>query len=117
MTIIHLIRESTLNLLKKLSTLFAATAQGRSGNLYSIAVQCKRCGEIVHAQINLANEPSIEYDEAGNPTGYICRKTLMGKQRCFQQIEVVLTFNARHKLVDRQVENGVFVDDQAASEA
>ena len=104
-----------MNLLKKLSTLFAATAQGGSGNLYPLTVQCKRCGEIIQAQINLANDPSIEYDEAGNPTGYVCRKILMGKQRCFQQIEVVLTFDTHHKLINRQVENGVFVDEQAAS--
>ena len=104
-----------MNLLKKLSTLFAATAQG-SSNSYPLAVQCKRCGEIIPTQINLANDLSIEYDEAENVTGYICRKTLMGKQRCFQQIEVTLTFDSRRKLLDRKIENGTFVDEQATSE-
>src|SRR5512137_2736613 len=99
-----------MNLLKKLSTLLAASTQGSSGNWYPITVQCKRCGEIIPAQINLANDLSIEYDEAENVTGYICRKTLMGKQRCFQPIEVTLTFDAKRKLMGRQVENGNFVD-------
>ena len=98
-----------MNLLKKLSTLFAATAQG-SSNSYPLAVQCKRCGEIIPTQINLANDLSIEYDEAENVSGYICRKALLGKQRCFQQIVVTLTFDAKRKLVDRQVENGKFTD-------
>ena len=98
-----------MNLLKKLQTLFAVTSSS-SANLYPLAVQCNRCGEVIQAQINLSNDLSIEYDEAENAAGYICRKTLMGKQRCFQPIVVTLTFDAKRKLIDRQAENGKFVD-------
>jgi len=99
-----------MDLLKRLSTLFAATAQDSGSNLYSLAVQCNRCGEIIHAQINLANDLSVEYDEAEKVSSYICRKVLMGKQHCFQQIEVTLAFDARRKLVDRKIEGGKFVE-------
>ena len=99
-----------MNLIKKLTTLFAATAQG-GGNTYSLAVQCKRCGEVVRAQVNLSNDLSVEYDQDGKVTSYFCRKLLMGKQRCFQQIEVMLTFDAQRKLVDRKVTDGQFVEE------
>ena len=98
-----------MNLLKKLKTLFAVASSGNA-SLYPLAVQCNRCGEVIQAQVNLSNDLSIEYDEAENVSGYICRKALLGKQRCFQQIVVTLTFDAKRKLVDRQVENGKFTD-------
>lgn len=98
-----------MNLLKKLATLFSAVS-GPTTNWYPIAVQCDRCDEVIHAQINLSNDLSIEYDEAENISGYICRKALLGKQRCFQQVEVTLTFDAKRKLIERKVENGKFVD-------
>jgi hypothetical protein len=99
-----------MNLIKKLTTLFAAAAQG-GGNIYPLAVQCKRCGEVIRAQVNLSNDLSVEYDQDGKVTSYFCRKLLMGKQRCFQQIEVMLTFDAQRKLVDRKVTDGQLVEE------
>ena len=99
-----------MNLLKKITTLFAATARG-GGHTYSLAVQCKRCGEVIRAQVNLSNDLSVEDDENGKVTSYFCRKLLMGKQRCFQRIEVTLTFDARHKLIDRNATDGQFVEE------
>jgi hypothetical protein len=99
-----------MNLIKKLTTLFAAAAQG-GGNTYALAVQCNRCGEVVRAQVNLSNDLSVEYDQDGKVTSYFCRKLLMGKQRCFQQIEVTLTFDAQRKLIDRKVTDGQFVEE------
>jgi hypothetical protein len=99
-----------MNLIKKLTTLFAAAAQG-GGSTYAVAVQCKRCGEVIRAQVNLSNDLSVEYDQDGQVTSYYCRKLLMGKQRCFQQIEVTLTFDAQRKLIDRKVMDGQFVEE------
>jgi hypothetical protein len=98
-----------MNLIKKLTTLFAAAAQG-GGNIYPLAIRCNRCGEIVRAQVNLSNDLSVEYDQDGKVASYFCRKLLMGNQRCYQQIEVVLTFDAQRKLVDRKVIGGQFVE-------
>ena len=97
-----------MNLLKKLGMLFAVSAP--SSQPYSLSVQCNRCGEIIHTQISLLNDPSVEYDEGGNITGYFCRKILMGKQRCFQQIEVTLTFDAHRRLIDQEITGGKFVE-------
>jgi hypothetical protein len=98
-----------MNLIKKLSNLLAAS-QGSDANLYWLVVQCNRCGEVIRARINLANDLSIEYDEGGNKTGYSCRKVLIGKERCFQSIEVTLRFDAQHKLIDRKITDGKFVE-------
>ncbi len=97
-----------MDLLKKLGTLFAASAP--TSHWYSLSVQCNRCGEIIQAGVNLSNDLSVEYSEDEKVTGYFCRKLLMGKQRCFQQIQVTLTFDAHHKLVDRKIEGGKFVE-------
>lgn len=97
-----------MDLLKKLSALFSAAAPG--GQFHTVSVQCKRCGEVIQAKVNLMNDLSVEYDANENVSGYICRKLLMGKGRCFQQIEVTLTFDAKRKLTDRQVSGGTFVD-------
>ncbi len=100
--------QASMNLLKKLSTLLAISGS-QAPKLYPITVQCNRCGEIVQSSVNMANDLSVEYDEDGRVTSYVCRKVLMGKQRCFQQIEVALTFDANRRLTDRQVTGGKFV--------
>lgn len=97
-----------MNLIKKLSSLFATSA--RSGNLYPLAVQCNRCGEVIQTHVNLSNDLSVEYAKDEKVAGYFCRKLLMGKQRCFQHIEVTLTFDAHRKLIDRELEGGKFVE-------
>ncbi len=97
-----------MDLLKKLATLFAVSAPHSQG--YSLSVQCNRCGEIIQAGVNLSNDLSVEYSQDEKVTGYFCRKLLIGKQRCFQPIQVTLTFDAHHKLVDRKIEGGKFVE-------
>ena len=77
--------------------------------LSDITVQCNRCGEIIHGQVNLSNDPSLEYDEKGAPA-YICRKVLMGSGHCFQQIEVVLRFNQDRRLIGKEITGGKFVE-------
>ena len=52
-------------------------------------------------------------DDAGDggEVRYLCRKTMMGDQGCFQRIEVELFFDAQRRLVDRSITGGEFVDD------
>lgn len=93
-----------------LKKLFAA-APSDSRNIYPLVVKCNRCGEIIEGQVNLANDLSAGDGEEGDAGGYYCRKLLMGKRRCFQQIEVQLRFNKDRQMVDRQVVGGQFVDE------
>jgi hypothetical protein len=37
----------------------------------------------------------------------------MGAHRCFQHIEVTLTFDAKHRMIDKSIAGGSFVKGQA----
>jgi hypothetical protein len=79
------------------------------GKFYEFDVKCKRCGEIIHGQVNVNNDPSLEFDENGKPY-YICRKVLMGENLCFQQIEVNIKFNEQRGVLEKQISGGEFVE-------
>lgn len=95
-----------MNFFKKLLTPRPSTP----GKFYGFAVKCKRCGEIIHGQVNVNNDPSLEFDEKGS-SYFVCRKVLIGSQLCFQQIEVIFKFNEMRGLLDRQITGGEFVDE------
>ena len=71
---------------------------------------CQRCGEVITAVLDLRNDMSAEYDENNGATTFISRKVLMGRQRCFQQIEVTLHFDSQHRLTSKEVVGGQFVE-------
>ena len=96
-----------MNLLKRL---FVPAPSQSGRQIDQITVRCQRCGEIITAPLDLRNDLSVEYDESTGATTYLCRKGLMGKQRCFQTIEVTLTFDENRKLIDRQIQGGTFVE-------
>jgi len=77
-------------------------------------VRCQRCGEIIKARADLRNELSVEYGENEQPAGYFYRKVLIGRGRCFQAIEVAMTFDAQRRVTSREITGGEFV---AAEEA
>lgn len=67
-------------------------------------VRCNRCGEALQTRINLYTEPSRK--EEG---GFVVRKVLIGSQRCFERIEIVLHFNKNYKVTDSSIEGGEFI--------
>lgn len=76
-------------------------------------MRCLRCKEIIRARIDLRNDLSAEY--AAGPGGdvtYFCHKTLMGEGHCFQRVEVELTFDSKHRVINREISGGQFVDEQ-----
>jgi len=96
-----------MNFLRKLFS----SQPANTDRFYPITVQCLRCGEILHGQVNMGSELSTEYDEADRTSGFFVRKVLMGKERCFQQVEVSLTFDANRHLTDKQITGGKFVEE------
>ena len=102
-----------MGFLNQLRRLFGGRPAGVSGRFYPVAVRCRRCGEIIETQINLANDLSAEFDEASGATLYHCRKLLAGKARCFQTVEVELQFDADRRLLQRTVHGGSFADEPA----
>ncbi len=73
---------------------------------YTFHVKCNRCGEIIEGRVDLDNDLSL--NDEGN--GYLVRKTLMGGNRCFQQIEVELNFDSSRQLLEQQVTGGQFTN-------
>ena len=81
--------------------------------IYTLTVQCNRCGEQISAPVDLRNDLSLA-DEESTAGHYICRKLLMGRNRCFQQIEVTLHFDDGHRLIANEVSGGKFIEPAAA---
>ena len=79
-----------------------------TGKFYPFSVKCNRCGEIIHAQVNVNNEPSLEVDDEGK-LFYTCRKVLIGNEHCFERIEVVFKFDGNRRVIDKQISAGEFV--------
>jgi hypothetical protein len=106
-----------MGLFKRLAGLFTPSASQSRDNAYWVIVRCKRCGETLRARINLHNDLSVNYGEGEADTTYFVRKTLMGTGRCFQRVEVELTFDKDRNLMDRKITGGEFIDSEADPEA
>jgi DNA-directed RNA polymerase subunit N (RpoN/RPB10) len=103
-----------MRLLRVISEFFGSLG-GSDELAYRLTVRCNQCGEIIESRIDLKHDLSVYYDDmmeiktnVGNPR-YYCRKTLIGKERCFQRIEVQLTFDQDRKVLDHQITGGELV--------
>jgi hypothetical protein len=103
-----------MGFLKRLSSWFMPPQMQNNEREFWIHVRCKRCGEEIHARVDLWNELSLadseSSDESPANTTYTCRKVVMGNGRCFQLIEVRLTFNNTRKIQTRHIMGGEFID-------
>jgi hypothetical protein len=99
-----------MGFLKKLAKSLFGAGAGRPASLLDFYVRCDSCGEVIHGQINLSNDLSVQYE--GDDSFYFCRKGLVGsgETRCFQQVTVEYTFDARRQVIDRRAEGGRFVE-------
>jgi hypothetical protein len=98
-----------MSLFKKISGMFSSSSSAGDDHTLCVKVKCSRCGEIIQARIDLHNDLSIDYDDAGGESNYICRKTLIGEERCFQRVEVTLKFDKNRQLIDQDITGGVFM--------
>jgi hypothetical protein len=92
---------------KVASALFGSDA-GQAG-IHREYVRCSRCGEKIPVRIDLRHELTPQYGE-GEGT-YFVRKGVIGsgEKRCFQTIEVRLTFDAQKRLASREIAAGTFI--------
>ncbi|NOX63216.1 MAG: hypothetical protein GXP42_14920 [Chloroflexi bacterium] len=104
-----------MNLLNRLSRIFSLNASVSSEERnYWLRARCDRCGEIIPVRIDLLNDLSRDFS-----TGhYFVRKVAMGDggNRCFQRVEIELTFDSDKKLIEHQVTGGEILFDEEASE-
>jgi len=102
-----------VGLLKALGALFSGRADPAAETCSRYYyVRCHRCHEIIRARIDLRNELSPEYGEGLKATGYTYCKVLIGSKRCFQPIEVTMTFDGRHNMLSCQVAGGDLVGEE-----
>lgn len=92
----------------RLRKLFASPPDTSQRGLW-INVRCRRCGEVIPVRIDLLNDLSLDYDSGE----YTAHKTVVGdgKNRCFQRVELALTFDANKKLLAQDVVGGEIVTD------
>ncbi len=101
-----------MNILKGLGKIFTAPPSKADRALY-LYVKCNKCGEKLRARVDAWNELSPEYDgKSDDPISYQCRKVLVGEKLCFQPIELRLKFDKNHKLVDKQITGGKFIEEE-----
>ena len=98
-----------MSFFKKLSNLFSSPGGGDT-RAYWVYARCNRCGEIIRARVDLSNDLSLDYE--GEGTTYFTRKILIGEQRCFERIEVRLTFDKDRKLINREISGGEFISEE-----
>ena len=99
-----------MSFLKKLGALFTAPARdNRSLWLY---VKCDKCGEILKGRVDLYNDLSIQYEDSGRKSSYYCRKVFVGSNRCYQPIEVELSFDKNRQLLDQEIRAGKIASEE-----
>lgn len=96
-----------MSFFKKIAQIVSPPADS---NVYWVYAKCNRCGEPVRARINLSNDLSINYGDKKSDDKFFCRKVIMGTGKCFQRIEVELTFNKNRNLLNREIQGGQFID-------
>lgn len=89
-----------------LKNLFSGASAKPEKHYYTFQVKCKRCSEIIEGRVDLDNDLSL--NDEGN--GYLVRKTLMGSNRCFQQIQVELNFDSGRQVLETTITGGTFVE-------
>jgi hypothetical protein len=96
-----------MGILKSLSSWLSGPAYEKP--LYYFSVKCNRCGEVIQGRVDLHNDISLNDD--GN--GYHCTKVLIGEASnlCFNKIQVILDFDAKRRVTNREITGGVFDDD------
>lgn len=93
-----------MDLLKKF---FGGSPAQPERRYFTFTVKCLRCSEIIEGRVDLNNDLSVEYAEDGE--SFHARKVLMGENKCFQRIEVELTFSSTRELTSKQVSGGEFL--------
>jgi len=101
-----------MGILQRLSKVFSSRPQEAAEGIW-IRVECAECGEEIRSRIDPKFDLTPIYGDKG-VTGYYVRKVLIGSSgRCFNPIEVKLTFDTARHLVEKDISGGRFIDVQA----
>jgi hypothetical protein len=97
-----------MSFLKKIAS--ALSPRGTDeGDVLWVYVRCDKCGETIRTRVDLRHDLTPNYSEEGHVADYGLRKVLIGSQRCFEPIEVRLTFDAQRREISREIAGGQFI--------
>lgn len=66
----------------------------------------------MRARVDIWNELTPEYDgKSDDAVSFQCRKVLVGENLCFQPIELRLKFDKNHKLVEKKITGGKYIEE------
>ena len=100
-------------ILKKLGKILSSPKLKTDRAMY-LYIQCDKCGEKLRARVDVWNDLTAEYEgNSDAAVSYHCRKVLIGEKRCYQPIELILKFDKNHKLVEKQINGGKYIDETA----
>lgn len=104
-----------MGLLSRIASLLSGRREANR-DIYTTTVRCSRCGEEIPVRVNLSRELTPRYEEGKG--AYYVNKGVMGsgENRCFQTIEVRLTFDAQRHLISREISGGEFVSEEDMDE-
>lgn len=97
-----------MSFLKKISSALSPKGVEESDALW-VYVRCGKCGEAISSRIDLSHDLTPNYSAEGRISDYVVRKVLIGSRRCFEPIEVKLTFDAQRRVSSREIAGGEFI--------
>jgi hypothetical protein len=101
-----------MDIFKRINKIFTSAPASHTGRALYLYVQCNKCGEKLRARVDVWNELTPDYDgKSDDPASYYCRKVLVGEKLCYQPIELKLKFDKKHKLVEKTITGGKFIDE------
>ena len=97
-----------MSFLKKIASVLSPKGAGE-GDLLWVYVRCDKCGETIRTRLDLRHDLSPNYSAEGRVTDYVLRKVLIGSRRCFEPIEVKLTFDPQRRPISHEITGGQFI--------
>jgi len=97
-----------MRFLKKIASALSPKGAEEGGVLW-VYVCCDKCGEAIRTRIDLRHDLTPNYSAEGRVTDYVLHKVLIGSQRCFEPVEVQLTFDARRQVISQEIASGQFI--------
>ncbi len=97
-----------MSFLKKIASALSPKGAGEGEALW-VYVRCDKCGEAIKTRLDLSHDLTPNYSAEGRVTDYVVRKVLIGSQRCFEPIEVKLTFDPQRRVISREIDGGQFI--------
>ena len=94
---------------KKLTKRLSAGGPAGAPAGFFLKVRCNACGEVFNLFINTSTDLAQNFTEGGGMT-YSLNKEVVGGY-CRNLVQVRMVFDGSKKMISREIENGVFIDD------